>query len=44
VPAWHEHRFGLASVEVGAAQLHRPDAGAILDGKVADDLTGQRHR
>ena len=44
VPAGHQHLLYLAGVEVGAAQLHRPDARAVLDGQVLDDLTGQRHR
>ena len=41
-PARREHLLDLTGVEVGAAQLHRPDAGAVLDGQVVDDLPGQR--
>ena len=33
----------VAGVEVGPAQLHRPDAGAVLDGQVLDDIAGERH-
>ena len=44
VPAGHQHLLYLAGVEVGAAQLHRPDARTVLDGQVLDDVTGQRHR
>ncbi len=29
--------------DVGAAELDGPDAGAVLDGQVADDIAGQRH-
>ena len=44
VPARHEHLFHGPGGQVGAAQLHRADAGAVLDGQVLDDLAGQRHR
>ena len=43
VPAGDEHWFGLAGVQVGAAELDRADAAAVLDGQVADDVAGQRH-
>ena len=43
VPAGDEHRVDLAGVQVGAAQLDRADAGAVLDGQVLDHLPGQRH-
>src|SRR5208283_5332861 len=43
VPAGHEHLFHGAGVEIGAAQLYRADARAVLDGQVLDDLAGQRH-
>ena len=43
VPAGDEHLVHLPGVEVGAAQLHRADARAVLDGQVPDDLAGQRH-
>ena len=36
VPAGDEHNIYLAGVEVGAAQLDRADAGAVLDGQVDD--------
>ena len=44
VPARDEHRVYLAGVQVGAAQLDRADAGAVLDGQVLDHFPGQRHR
>ena len=44
VPARDEHLLDGPGGYVGAAQLHRADAGAVLDGQVADDLAGQRHR
>ena len=43
MPAGDEHLVVLAGVEVGAAQLHRPDARAVLDGQVPDHFPGQRH-
>ncbi len=43
VAAGYEHLLDGAGVEVGAAQLHGPDAGAVLDGQILDDLTGERH-
>jgi hypothetical protein len=43
VPARDEYLLDLAGVEVGAAQLHRPDARAVLDGQILNDLPGQRH-
>ena len=42
MPAGDEDLVDLAGVEVAAAQLDRPDAGAVLDGQVADDIAGQR--
>jgi hypothetical protein len=41
--AGHEHLLDGTGVEVGPAQLHRSDAGAVVDGKVLDDLTSERH-
>ena len=43
VPAGHEHLLDGAGVEVGPAQLHGANAGAVLDGQVLDDLTGERN-
>ena len=43
VPARDEDLLHGPGAEVGAAQLHRADAGAVLDGQVLDDLAGQRH-
>jgi hypothetical protein len=43
VPAGDKHCVGLAGVQVAAAQLDRADARAVLDGQVADNLSGQRH-
>ena len=43
VPARDEDGFGLAGVQVGAAQLDRPHASAVVDGELAHDVTGQRH-
>ena len=43
VPARDEDLFHGCGGDVGAAQLYRADAGAVLDGQVADDLAGQRH-
>jgi hypothetical protein len=43
VSAGHEHLLGFAGGQVGAAQLHRADAAAVLDGYVFNDVTGQRH-
>ena len=43
MPAGHEHLLDGTGVQVGAAQLHWADAGAVLDGQVLDDLTGERH-
>ena len=40
VPARHEHRVYFPGVQVGAAQLDGPDAGAVLDGQVPDHLPG----
>jgi hypothetical protein len=35
--------LGFAGGQVGAAQLHRADTAAVLDGYVLNDVTGQRH-
>ncbi len=43
MPAGHEDLLDDAGVEVGAAQLHGTDAGAVVDGQVLYDLTGERH-
>jgi hypothetical protein len=43
VPARHEHLFGLADFKVGTPELDGPHAPAVLDGELADDITGQRH-
>ena len=43
VPAGDEHLLGFAGGQVGAAQLDRADAAAVLDGDVFNDVTGQRH-
>ena len=43
VPARDEHLLDLAGLHVGAAELDGPDAAAVLDGQVADDIAGQRH-
>jgi hypothetical protein len=42
VPARHQHRLGLSGVQVGSAELHGPDAAAVVDGELAHDLAGQR--
>jgi hypothetical protein len=44
VPAGDEHRVDLAGGQVPAAQLHRADAPAVLDGHVPEHVPGQRHR
>ena len=44
VPARDQNLLHRPGPQVGAAQLHRADAGAVLDGQVLDDLPGQRHR
>ena len=38
-PHGHEHLLDGAGVEVGPAQLHRADAGAVLDGQVRPGMT-----
>ena len=43
VPAGDEHLLHGPGGEIGAAELHRADARAVLDGQVHDDLAGQRH-
>ena len=43
VPARDEHLLNVAGVEIGAAELDRADARAVLDGQVLDHLPGQRH-
>jgi hypothetical protein len=40
VAARDEDRRGFAGVDVGAAELDRADARAVLDGQVADDFAG----
>jgi hypothetical protein len=40
VPARDEDLFHGPGGDVGAAQLHRADAGAVLDGQVPDNLAG----
>ena len=44
VPAGDEDLLDMAGVDLGAAQLHRPLARAMLDSQVLDDIPGQRHR
>ena len=44
VPARDQDLLHRPGAQVGAAQLHGADAGAVLDGQVPDDFTGQRHR
>ena len=44
VPARDKHLLHRPGAEIGAAQLHRADASAVLDGQVLDDPAGQRHR
>jgi hypothetical protein len=44
VPARDEDLLDIASVNLGAAQLHRPLADAMLGGQVLDHVPGQRHR
>ena len=44
VPARDEDLLDVAGVDLGAAQLHRPLAGAVLGGQVLDHVPGQRHR
>ena len=44
VPARDEDLLDVAGVDLGPAQLHRPQAGAVLGGQVLDHLAGQRHR
>ena len=44
VPARDKHLLDGPGVEARAAQRHRADAGAVLDGQVLNDLAGQRHR
>jgi len=43
VPARHKYLFGLAGVQVGAAELDGADAAAVGDGQVADGVAGQWH-
>ena len=42
VPARDEDLLDVAGVDLGPAQLHRPQAGAVLGGQVLDHLAGQR--
>ena len=44
VPARDEDLLHRPGPQVGAAQLHRADAGAVLDGQVPDDFARERHR
>ena len=44
VPARDQDLLHRPGPQVGAAQLHRADAGAVLNGQVPDDFPGQRHR
>jgi hypothetical protein len=44
VPARYEHGFGLPGGQVGAPELHRSDARAVLERQVLDYVSGQRHR
>ena len=44
VPAGDEDLLDMAGVDLGAAQLHRPLAGAVLGGQVLDHIPRQRHR
>jgi hypothetical protein len=34
----------LSGVEVGSAELHGPDAAAVVDSELAHDVAGQRRR
>jgi hypothetical protein len=43
VPAGHEHLVHSPGIEVGPAELHRADTGAVLDGQILDDIAGERH-
>jgi hypothetical protein len=43
VPARDEHLLGLPGFKVGAAELDGAHAPAVLDGQLADNITGQRH-
>ena len=42
VPARDEDLLDMAGVDLGPAQLHRPQAGAVLSGQVLDHVAGQR--
>ena len=42
VPARDEDLLDVAGVDLGPAQLHRPQAGAVLGGQVLDHVAGQR--
>ena len=44
VPAGDEDLLDVAGVDVGAAQLDRPQAGAVLGGHFFDHVPGQRCR
>jgi hypothetical protein len=44
VPARDEDLLDMAGVDVGAAQLDRSQAGAVLGGQVLDHGAGQRQR
>ena len=44
VPARDEDLLDVAGVDVGAAQLDRPQAGAVLGGHLFDHVPGQRRR
>jgi hypothetical protein len=43
-PAWDHHQLALARRGAEPAELHRADAGAMLDGDRPDDITSQRMR
>ena len=43
VPARDQHLLDVAGVDLGPAQLHRPQAGAVLGGQLLDHVPGQRH-
>ena len=44
VPARDEDLLDVAGVDLGPAQLHRPQAGAVLGGQLLHHVPGQRHR
>jgi hypothetical protein len=43
VPTGQEHLVHGPGFEVGAPELKRPDTGPVLDGRVLDDIAGERH-